>query len=164
MKFSIEPMKSADWPAVREIYSEGIATGDATFETEPPDQDEWNRSHLEKCRLVVRDGGSVLGWAALSPVTDRCAYRGVAEISIYIRESARGRGVGTALLRSLVEESERQGIWTVQAGIFPENDSSIRLHEACGFRRVGIRKKLGKLGGVWRDVMLMERRSEVVGN
>jgi L-amino acid N-acyltransferase YncA len=155
-------MTPQDWGAVRAIYLEGIATGNATFATSAPDWEEWDSNHLRVCRLVVRSGG-VLGWVALSPVSERCVYRGVAEVSIYVAEHARGRGIGAVLLPALIQESERAGIWTLQAGIFPENDASIRLHKQAGFRVVGVREKLGCMGGRWRDVILMERRSAVVG-
>jgi phosphinothricin acetyltransferase len=158
----IVPMTAADWPAVREIYAQGIATGNATFEENPPEFEAWDRGHLAACRLVARNGDEAAGWAALSPVSGRCVYAGVAEVSVYVRESARGRGVGLGLLNALVEESEKHGIWTLQAGIFPENVASIAIHQKAGFRIVGVREKLGCMDGRWRDVMLMERRSKVV--
>jgi len=159
----IERMKVKDWDTVRAIYQEGIATGNATFETDVPAWEKWNASHLSDCRFVAREGDQIVGWAALSPASSRCVYAGVAEVSVYVAASARGRGVGTALLRALVAESERQGIWTLQAGIFPENEASIALHRACGFRTVGHRERLGQMRSVWRDVVLMERRSKVAG-
>lgn len=155
-------MTAADWPAVAAIYAAGIATGDATFETAVPSWARWDAGHLPGHRLVAMDGGAVLGWAAVSPVSDRCAYAGVVEDSIYLAESARGRGVGRALLTALVGSTERAGIWTVQTGIFPENAASLALHRAVGFREVGVRERLGRLGGRWRDVVLLERRSRVV--
>jgi L-amino acid N-acyltransferase YncA len=155
-------MTPQDWGAVRAIYLEGIATGDATFATSAPEWEEWDSSHLPICRLVVRSG-DVLGWVALSPVSQRAVYRGVAEVSVYIAERARGKGIGAVLLRALIRDSEREGIWTLQAGIFPENEASVRLHERAGFRIVGVREKVGSMGGRWRDVILMERRSAVVG-
>lgn len=160
----IEAMRDDDWPRVRAIYLEGIATGDATFETGAPSFEAWDASHLKTCRLVARIGEEIAGWAALSPVSSRCVYGGVAEVSVYVGEKARGRGVGRALLASLVEESERNKLWTLQAGVLAENEASIRLHERCGFRVVGTREKLGRLKGVWRDVVLLERRSRIVGN
>lgn len=163
MNLSVEKMKEGDWPAVKAIYREGIATGNATFETEVPDWETWNADHLDCCRLVARKQGRIHGWAALTPVSGRCVYAGVAEVSIYVKASARGQGVGGALLRALIKASEDAGIWTLQAGIFPENEVSIALHEACGFRIVGHRERLGQLKGTWRDVVLMERRSKVVG-
>lgn len=161
--FAIEPMTAHDWPAVRTIYQEGIATGDATFETTAPEWDAWDRSHRPDCRLVARQNGNVLGWAALTPVSGRCVYAGVAEVSVYVAESARGQGVGRALLDALIAESERAGLWTLQAGIFPENTASRRLHMACGFREIGYRERIGQMNGVWRNTILLERRSGVVG-
>lgn len=159
----IEPMDSEDWTRVQAVYQEGIATGNATFETEAPDWNAWNTSHLAEGRLVARSDGSLVGWAALSPVSSRCVYAGVAEVSVYVGEAARGQGVGRALLEALIEASEQAGIWTLQAGIFPENVASLVLHKHCGFREVGRRQRLGKMDGVWRDVLLLERRSQVVG-
>ena len=156
-------MRSEDWPAVREIYGEGIATGNATFETELPHWQKWDSGHRQDCRLIAREAERVLGWAALSPVSARRVYSGVAEVSVYVSLSARGRGVGKALLKELIEKSEARGIWTLQAGIFPENAASIALHKALGFREVGIRQHIGKLAEVWRDVLLLERRSAAVG-
>jgi phosphinothricin acetyltransferase len=156
-------MQTDDWEQVRSIYVEGIATGNATFETDPPDWQSWNAAHLAQCRLVARNEGSVVGWAALTPVSGRCVYSGVAEVSLYVAEVARGQGIGRKLLAGLVSESERNGIWTLQAGILAENRASIAVHERCGFREVGRREKLGKLRGVWRDVVVMERRSKRVG-
>jgi phosphinothricin acetyltransferase len=164
-------MKSQDWNSVRAIYEEGIATGNATFEMNVPEWKVWNQDHLPDCRFVAREEGEIVGWAALSPVSGRCVYAGVAEVSVYVAASARGRGIGKALLHTLVEGSENQGIWTLQAGIFPENEASIALHRSCGFRVVGRREHPGRMmpaakgaaGGAWRDVVLMERRSNVVG-
>lgn len=164
MNFAIQPMTDADGPAVLEIYRQGIATGHATFETETPAWDIWNTAHLPHSRIVARDGTGVLGWAALSPVSGRCVYAGVAEVSIYIAEQERGRGVGRALLEELIRQSEKQGLWTLQAGVFPENQASIRLHKSCGFREVGRRERIGKLRDIWRDTVLLERRSKSVGN
>lgn len=161
----VRPLESADWDRVRDIYAEGIATGDATFETEPPDWESWDADHLRDCRIVAVDAdGEVCGWAALSPVSDRCVYGGVGEVSVYVDSDARGQGVGTLLMRELVAASERAGLWTLQAGVFPENVPSIRAHEKAGFRVVGQRERLGKLGGRWRDVLLLERRSVNIGN
>lgn len=158
----LQPMRPEDWPAVRAIYEAGIATGNATFETTAPDWPAWDAAHLADHRLVARLDGRVVGWAALAPVSDRCAYAGVAEGSIYVAPEAQGRGVGRALLTAVVTSAERAGIWTVQTGIFPENQPSIRLHEACGFRVVGVRERLGRLDGRWRDVLLLERRSPAI--
>ena len=157
-------MAPGDWPAVRTIYEAGIATGNATFQAEAPTWDAWDAAHLTSCRLVARDGtGAVIGWAALSPVSARSVYAGVAEVSVYVAESARRHGVGRRLLEALVAASEKDGRWTLQAGIFPENQASVALNARCGFRMVGRRERLGCLRGVWRDVLLMERRSPVVG-
>jgi phosphinothricin acetyltransferase len=158
-------MRDDDWEQVRAIYLEGIATGDATFETGAPLWEKWDAAHLRDCRLVARSNssGRAVGWAALSPVSDRCVYAGVAEVSVYVGEKGRGHGTGRALLRALVEASERRGIWTLQAGVFPENVASVKLHLSCGFREVGRRERLGKMNGAWRDVMLLERRSGSVG-
>jgi L-amino acid N-acyltransferase YncA len=177
MDYPIIPMTPDLWPAVREIYREGIATGNATFATEPPEWEKWDSTHRKDCRLVALDQIdeqhaelltplhklTVLGWAALSPVSPRHVYKGVAEVSIYVASAARRRGVGKALMEALVQESEVNGIWTLQAGIFPENTASIALHKSHGFREVGVRRRIGKLGDRWRDVLLLERRSSVVG-
>lgn len=163
MEWVIEPMQDSDWPAVREIYREGIATGHATFQTEAPDWPEWDAGHLQHCRLVARSEGEAGGWAALSPVSRRECYAGVAEVSIYVAEAHRGRGLGRRLLAALVAESEKHGIWTLQAGIFPENRASIALHQRLGFREVGFRERIGQRGGRWRDTVLLERRSKTVG-
>ena len=151
------------WPEARRIYEEGIATGHATFETAAPSWQEWDASHLEAPRLAACDGDQILGWAALSPVSSRCVYGGVAEVSVYVSVASRGRGVGTLLLEALIRESEEQGIWTLQAGIFPENTASVSVHRKLGFAEVGRRERLGKLKGQWRDVLLLERRSTTVG-
>ena len=180
--FVIETMRPEDWPAVRVIYLEGIATGNATFETEAPSWDAWDTAHAREPRLIARESseagragapaafgaardprGAILGWAALTPVSGRCVYAGVGDLSVYVATSARGRGLGKALLKALVTESERAGIWTLQAGIFPENEASLALHRSCGFREVGRRERIGKMNGVWRDVMLLERRSQITG-
>ena len=156
-------MSAEDWPAIRAIHEQGIATGDATFEREPPSREEWDADHLEACRIVAAEDGAVVGWAALSPVSDRCVYAGVAEASVYVSAEARGRGVGALLLRELCARSEEHGLWTLQAGIFPENRISLSLVESCGFRVVGRRERLGRMHGRWRDVLLLERRSPTVG-
>ncbi len=156
-------MTTEDWTAVAAIYADGIATGDATFETNVPDWLDWDAEHLSACRLVAKEAVTVAGWAALSPVSDRCAYGGVAEVSVYVGAGARGRGIGKALLIELIKSSEAAGIWTLQAGIFPENETSIALHRDAGFRVIGTRERLGEMNGVWRDVMLLERRSKAIG-
>ncbi|HEY7196121.1 MAG TPA: GNAT family N-acetyltransferase [Gaiellaceae bacterium] len=160
---TVEPMARGDWDAIARIYAEGIATGDATFETEVPTREHWDTVHLAGHRLVARRDEEVVGWAALAPVSARPVYRGVVEGSVYVAESARGQGIGRALLEALIRSSEEAGIWTIQTGIFPENEASIRLHEQLGFRIVGRRERLGRLDGVWRDVLLVERRSGAVG-
>ena len=144
---------------MRAIYEQGIAGGNATFETEAPSWDDWDRSHLEGHRLVALQDDKIVGWAALSPVSERCVYAGVAENSVYVAADAQGRGVGRALLEELIAGAERDGIWTIQTGIFPENEASIELHQRCGFRVVGTRERIGQHHGVWRDVVFMERRS-----
>ena len=156
-------MAPLDWPEVRAVYLEGIATGNATFETEAPDWDHWDAAHLPTCRFVACRADAVLGFAALSPVSARKVYAGVAEVSVYVSEQARGMGAGAALLRELVAASEAAGVWMLQAGIFPENRASLRLHERCGFRVLGVRERVGCLAGHWRDVVLLERRSTIAG-
>ena len=156
-------MTSADWDQVRSIYLEGIREGNSTFETEAPSWEKWDEGHLQFARLVVRDGGKILGWAALSPVSKRSVYRGVAEVTVYVTERGRGQGVGAALLFALIQESERNGIWTLQASIFPENIASAKLHLRYGFREVGRRERIATLNGIWRDTLLFERRSTKVG-
>lgn len=162
-RLTVRDMTPGDWDRVATIFAEGLATGNATFETEVPSWEDWDGSHLTACRLVGELEGRVVGWAALSGVSDRCVYGGVAEISVYVSDEARGRGFGSRLLQALVEASEAHGLWTLQAGIFPENVGSVRIHEKCGFRVIGQRERLGELGGRWRDVLLLERRSAVVG-
>lgn len=163
MGLHIDSMSPEDWDDVRRIYLEGIATGDATFETEAPAWERWDATHRPGERFVARDGGAVLGWAALSAVSDRCVYGGVAEVSVYVAAAARGKGIGAALLQRLIDASEEAGVWTLQAGIFPENRGSLALHERLGFRQVGRRERLGKLKDLWRDVLLLERRSVRAG-
>jgi L-amino acid N-acyltransferase YncA len=160
---SIAPLTANHWDGVRAIYLEGIATGNATFQQTAPGWPEWNKSHLPSCRFVAKFESQILGWAALSPVSERCVYSGVAEVSVYVAHAARGTGIGTKLLANLISESEAEGIWTLQAGIFPENTVSLALHTRAGFRIVGIRERLGSMSGRWRDVVLMERRSSVIG-
>ena len=159
----IRDLGPADWPAVARIFEEGIASGDATFETDAPSWDVWDAAHLAEHRLVVTLDDEVVGWAALAPVSDRCCYGGVAEHSIYIAERVRGLGFGRQLLAALIASSESAGFWTLQAGVFPENEASIALHTSLGFRVVGMRERLGRGHAVWRDVILLERRSEVTG-
>ncbi|BFP40692.1 GNAT family N-acetyltransferase [Flavobacteriaceae bacterium GF1] len=160
----IREMTQSDWSDVARIYNEGIATGYATFETNVPQYGDWDKAHIKLCRLIAEEDGSIQGWAALSPVSSRCVYGGVAEISIYIGENARGKGVGKVLLARLIAESEQAGYWTLQSGIFPENKASIKLHERLGFRFLGKRESIGKTNdGIWKDNLLFERRSKKVG-
>jgi phosphinothricin acetyltransferase len=159
----IAALEECHWTSVSEIYRQGMETGNATFETSLPRWDTWNSAHLPGCRVVARDGPDIVGWAALSSVSGRSVYAGVAEVSVYVANQARARGVGRALLEALVEQSEQAGIWTLQAGIFPENAASLALHQSCGFRTIGRRQKIGQRQGVWRDVLLLERRSARVG-
>ncbi len=159
----LRPMTPADYPAVADIYREGIATGNATFNTDAPSWEAWDKGHLAACRLVAVEGERILGWTALSPVSDRCVYGGVAELQVYVSASGRGKGVGMALLHGLIAAADAAGIWTLQAGVFPENTASVTLHERAGFRLVGRRERLGQMHGVWRDVLLLERRSAKVG-
>ena len=161
--FTIEPMRAGDWLDVRAIYLEGIATGEATFETEAPSWEEWDGAHLSFARLVAHAGDNLSGWAALSPVSRRKAYAGLAEVSVYVAADSRNRGVGRALLGRLIQESEQNGIWTLQAAVFPENAATLALHEGFGFREVGRRERISKLNGNWRDTILLERRSGTVG-
>jgi phosphinothricin acetyltransferase len=163
IEFIIGRMETGDWDQVRSVYLEGISTGQATLETEAPDWERWDSSHLPHCRLVARANETISGWAALSQVSSRQVYSGVAEVSVYIAENFRGRGIGSGLLDALIICSEQHGIWTLQAGIISENDASLTLHRKCGFREVGRRERIGKLSGTWRDVILLERRSAAVG-
>jgi len=156
---AIRHMEPGDGPAVSEIYAAGIATRNATFETEVPSWEAWDAAHMPAYRYVATADGRVSGWVALTAYSDRCCYEGVADLSIYVSPAAQGRGVGRALLEHLVREAEAGGIWTLQAGVFPENEASLALHRACGFRLVGTRERLGRLDGAWRDVLLLERRS-----
>jgi phosphinothricin acetyltransferase len=163
MTLKVEKMHARHWPEVRAVYLEGLATGDATFETDAPDWARWDASHLSCCRLVALAQGRIAGWAALSRVSAREVYAGVAEVSVYVGSGFRGRGVGRTLLEALVRESEAEGVWTLQAGVFPENVASVGLHLSCGFREVGRRERVGRLAGRWRDTLLLERRSPLVG-
>lgn len=165
MKIEIRVLRPEDWEAIRAIYLQGIATGQATFETSAPAWDEWDAGHLACGRLgaIASGQSSLSGWAALTPASRRAVYAGVAEVSLYVAAPFRGQGVGRALLSALIAESEQNGIWTLQAGIFPENSASIALHKSLGFRIVGRREKIGKLKGIWRDTVLLERRSKQCG-
>lgn len=165
LEILIKSLESENWEALREIYLEGLTTGEATFETVAPTQPEWNAAHLSFARIGAYSvpNERLVGWAALSSVSKRQAYVGVAEVSVYVAAAARAKGVGRALLQALILESERNGIWTLQASIFPENQSSLKLHDSLGFRTVGQRERISKLAGVWRNTVILERRSKVVG-
>jgi L-amino acid N-acyltransferase YncA len=161
-RVELRDLKTGDWPEAARIYAEGIASRNATFDTEVPSWEAWDAAHLPEHRFVALAGEEVVGWIALVHVSDRCCYEGVAEASVYVTETARGTGVGAALVAAVVESSERAGIWTLQTGVFPENEASVALCRGFGFRVVGTRERLGRLDGNWRDVLLLERRSEVV--
>jgi L-amino acid N-acyltransferase YncA len=160
---NVRDLRPVDWPEVARIYADGIATKNATFEAEVPSWEDWDAAHLAEHRFVGIDDGRVVGWIALAPVSERCCYAGVAEVSVYVGAEARGRGVGSTLLEAVVASSERAGIWTIQTGVFPENEASLALCRRFGFRLVGTRRRLGQLDGIWRDVLLLERRSEAIG-
>jgi phosphinothricin acetyltransferase len=159
---TFSPLLTEHWQSVKIIYEEGIKTGNATFQQSAPKWEEWNNSHVAHSRIVALVDNKIVGWAALTPVSGRCVYEGVAEVSVYVAEKFRGQKIGSALLRELIKQSEVNNIWTLQAGIFPENKGSIKIHEENGFRTVGYREKIGKRNGVWRNTILMERRSIVV--
>ena len=159
----IEEMKDTDWEYVKSIFQEGIDTGNATFQTETPTWEEWDKGHTEACRFVARLADEIIGWVALSPISSREAFRGVAEVSIYLSKNAAGKGIGSKLLSHLIQESEKSGFWTIQSMIFPENIGSIKLHHKHGFQETGTHQRMGKLNGVWRDVVRLEYRSEAVG-
>jgi phosphinothricin acetyltransferase len=168
MQYVTGHMKPEDWQQVRSIYLEGIGTGNSTFEADAPDWEKWNSAHLQEHRLVVREGDIILAWAALSPVSTRCVYSGVAELSLYVAAGHRGKGIGSALLEAIIRSTEKAGIWTLQGGIFPENEASLRMVKKHEFKEIGRRDKIGKmtyghLAGTWRDVILVERRSAVTG-
>ena len=160
---SLRAMMNTDWSSVREIYEQGISTGKATFETTAPGWDDWNDSHLTFGRWVALEGDNIVGWAALSSVTDRCVYSGVAEVSVYVRLENGGKGIGLKLLNQVIQESEEKGVWTINAAMFPENAASIALHKKAGFREIGYREKIAQIRGEWKDNILMERRSKKVG-
>lgn len=160
----IEIMLPEHWQPVKKIYEEGIATGNATFQTTAPEWEEWDAAHVKNSRLVAIEHDEVLGWAAITAVSGRCVYAGVGEVSVYVAAAARGKGIGKKLLNALIAETEKNNFWTLQAGIFPENTGSIKIHEDCGFRIIGKREKIGRMKGVWRDTLLLERRSTIVGN
>jgi L-amino acid N-acyltransferase YncA len=159
----ITDMLPGHWAEVKEIYLQGIATGNATFQSTAPCWEEWDNSHVPNCRIVAVEGEQVLGWAALTAVSGRCVYAGVAEVSVYVADEARGKGLGSLLLQALVLRSEENNFWTLQAGIFPENELSLRIHQKAGFRIIGTRERIGKMNGVWRDTILLEKRSTLTG-
>jgi len=163
MSTLITPLQEHDWPAVANIYLEGIITGNATFQKEIPTWPDWDKNHVQACRFIAKIEDEIVGWAALAPVSAREVYRGVAEVSIYIKQNNWGQRLGENLLKHLVTASELAGFWTLQAVIFPENVASIKIHEKAGFRVVGRREKIGKMDTVWRDTLLLERRSSTVG-
>ena len=158
----IRKLSDKHWDQVKIIYQKGIDTGNATFQTNAPSWEEWDNSHLASCRIIMQEDEKVIGWAALTPVSSRCVYAGVAEVSVYVDPAHSGKGVGLTLLNELVRQSETEGIWTLQAGIFPENTASLRIHEKAGFRILGTREKIGKQNGIWRNTALLERRSSVI--
>jgi len=163
LKLKIKHINTEDWPAIANIYNQGIDTGVATFETEVPTWKQWDASHIKSCRLAAWIDNQLIGWAALSAVSSRCVYGGVAEVSVYVDTDSNGKGIGSILLKNLINESEKEGLWTLQSGIFPQNIASIKLHEKLGFRKIGYREKVGKLHGIWYDNILMERRSKIIG-
>ncbi|MCQ2010175.1 GNAT family N-acetyltransferase [Sporolactobacillus sp. STSJ-5] len=162
--FQIDYMKESDWDQVKQIYLDGIRTGIATFQTEAPEWEGWDKAHVPSCRIVARSEDLILGWAALSPTSSRCCYKGIGEVSVYVSERCKGKGIGSALLQRLISESEKNGFWTLQSSITKENRASRALHEKCGFREIGFREKVAQMpDGAWHDVVLVERRSSVIG-
>ncbi len=161
MEFST--IDKINYPEIAKVYQEGIDTGFATFETKAPNWESWDNAHIQHSRISCYENSTLLGWGALSPVSSRCVYGGVAEVSVYISAAARGKGIGTHILNKLIDESEKNNIWTLQSGVFRENKASIAIHEKCGFRIIGYKERIGKLHGVWKDNILLERRSEIVG-
>jgi phosphinothricin acetyltransferase len=163
MNIVFRPMKKDDWISVAEIYRQGIESGNATFQRDIPTWDEWNQGHINTCRIVVSIDNEIAGWAALTPVSGRCVYAGIAEVSVYVSNQFKGQKIGTRLLERLISESEKEGYWTLQASIFPENKASLKIHYNLGFRNVGFREKIGKMNDIWRDTILLERRSKKAG-
>lgn len=163
MEIIFRPMFRTDWKEVAEIYRQGIETGHATFEQNIPTWEAWNNAHLKNCRIIGLVQSTIAGWAALTPVSGRCVYAGVAEVSVYVANEFHGQKIGTMLLDKLIAESEKENLWTLQAGIFRENLASLKIHENLGFRQVGYRERIGKMNGRWRDTILLERRSENIG-
>jgi phosphinothricin acetyltransferase len=162
MSITFRPIAAEDWVKVAAIYKQGIDTGNATFQQEIPDWTDWDKAHLKTCRILACTENGIAGWAALSPVSSRCVYAGVAEVSVYVSTAHQGKKIGTALLGKLITDSENEGIWTLQAGIFPENTASLQLHDRMGFRQVGYREKIGKMDNTWRNTVLLERRSKLI--
>ena len=163
MEVVFRTMTAEDWNTVAAIYKQGIETGHATFQQEVPTWEEWNEAHLKQCRIVTLINETIVGWAALTKVSGRCVYAGVGEVSMYVATNYQGKKIGEQLLHTLVNESEKVNLWTLQSGIFPENGASIKIHERAGFRQVGYRENIGKMNGVWRSTLLFERRSKKVG-
>lgn len=163
MEIIFRPMTEDDWKSVSEIYKQGIDTGNATFQQEIPSYTDWDSAHLKSCRLLAIKENEIVGWAALTPVSGRCVYAGVAEVSVYVSDKYRGHKIGYKLLEKLINESESEKLWTLQAGIFPENIASLKIHEKLGFRKIGYRERIGKMKGIWRDTVLLERRSKLIG-
>ncbi|UZR99206.1 GNAT family N-acetyltransferase [Chondrinema litorale] len=163
MNIEFTSMQPTDWQTVATIYKQGIDTGQATFQQEIPEWESWDKGHLQICRILAKSGGEIAGWAALSPISSRAVYRGVTEVSVYISPDFRGKKIGKKLLAKLIEDSEANGIWTLQASIFPENKASLKIHQDLGFRQVGYREKIGAMNGIWRDTILLERRSQLTG-
>lgn len=157
------PMTANDWESVAEIYKQGIETGNATFQQNIPAWNEWDNGYLKICRIIAEKNNKVIGWAALTPISGRCVYAGVAEVSVYVSNNHKGQKIGTKLLDKLISLSEKEGFWTLQASVFPENKSSLKIHENLGFRHVGFREKIGKMNEIWRDTILLERRSKTIG-
>ena len=162
-KIKFRKLEEKDWTHVSEIYKQGLDTENATFQLEVPSWSDWNNGHLISCRIIAEIDTKIIGWAALSPVSSRCVYGGVAEVSVYVSNDFSGQQIGTKLLNKLILESEENGIWTLQSSIFPENKASLKIHKKLGFREVGYREKIGKMKGVWRDTILLERRSSKIG-
>ena len=163
MEIKLRAMIDNDWANVLTIYKEGLTTGNATFEQEAPTYFEWDKNHLKNCRIVALFKNEIVGWAALSNVSGRCVYAGVAEVSVYVSNKFRGLKIGKQLLKELIIKSEKENLWTLQAGVFPENVASIKIHKQLGFREVGFREKIGKMNGIWRNTILLEKRSDIVG-
>ena len=159
----IEKFTHNHWPEAKAIYISGLATGNANFTHQAPEWDEWDKSHIKTCRFAAIENGVVLGWAALTTISDRCVYAGVAEVSVYVAEGSRGKGIGKLLLNTLIRESENNNIWTLESRIFLENTASVKIHLETGFRIVGKRERIGQMNGIWRDILLLERRSDKTG-